>query len=266
MSVRSDVEARAAVAGGAAIIDVKEPSGGSLGMASPAVWAAVRAAVPNSVAVSVALGELRDGSRLAIAPACWSGIAYRKLGLAGAGPSWRERWREIRSRLRGESPAGRPKWVAVAYLDWETVAAPDPESVIDEAATVDECPGVLFDTADKSRRVEFDARFERWVARAKEVGRFVALAGSLDERAIRRLRPLEPDIFAVRGAACRGGDRNAPLDPDRVARLVESVERGSGPADAPGADAEPRSWDDRSTGTSFERVQTSIRPNRAEGR
>jgi uncharacterized protein (UPF0264 family) len=51
----------------------------------------------------------------------------------------------------------------------------------------------------------------------------VALAGSLDVAGIRRLRPLDPDIFAVRGAACRGGDRNGPVDPERVARLVEAA-------------------------------------------
>jgi (5-formylfuran-3-yl)methyl phosphate synthase len=232
VSVRSEVEARAALAGGAAIIDVKEPSRGSLGMASTSVWAAVRRAVPTSMIVSVALGELINWiapRRRTIEERCWDGIDFRKLGLAHAGPSWRDQWRELRARINGESsarPGGAPLWVAVAYLDWEAARAPDPESVIGEAAAIGDCLGVLFDTWDKSRRIDFDLRAARWIVQAKEVGRFVALAGSLDEPAIRRLRPLKPDIFAVRGAACRGGDRNAPIDRDRVARLVDAVSSG----------------------------------------
>jgi uncharacterized protein (UPF0264 family) len=42
--------------------------------------------------------------------------------------------------------------------------------------------------------------------------------------AIRDLRGmLDPDWFATRGAACVGGERNAAIDPDRVARLVEAL-------------------------------------------
>jgi uncharacterized protein (UPF0264 family) len=229
VSVRSDVEARAALAGGAAIIDVKEPSRGSLGMASTTVWTAVRRAVPSSVIVSVALGELNDWierSSGEIPQSCWRGIELRKLGLAGAGPTWRESWRDLRGRMDGVSsaePAGFPKWVAVVYLDWEAAPAPDPKSVIGEAAEIGDCQGILFDTWDKSRRVESGQSVARWIGQAKESGRFVALAGSLDAAEIRRLRPLGPDIFAVRGAACRGGDRNAAIDRDRVAQLVDAV-------------------------------------------
>jgi uncharacterized protein (UPF0264 family) len=229
VSVRSEDEARAALDGGAAIIDVKEPSRGSLGMAPCSVWRAVREAVPPTTIVSVALGELNDWivrRRRTIEGTDWDGIGFRKLGLGQADPCWRDQWRELRERFRGESsdrPGGAPLWVAVAYLDWEAARAPDPESVIGEAAAIGDCLGVLFDTWDKSRRIEYDRKAVRWIVRAKEAGRFVALAGSLGEAAIRRLRPLNPDIFAVRGAACRGGDRNAPVDRDRVARLAEAV-------------------------------------------
>jgi uncharacterized protein (UPF0264 family) len=229
VSVRSEAEARDALAGGAAVIDVKEPSRGSLGMAPCSVWRRVREAVPSSAIVSVALGELNDWiapRRRAIEEHLWDGIDFRKLGLAHAGPYWRDQWRELRARIDGESstrPGGSPLWVAVAYLDWEAAGAPDPESVIGEAGAIGDCLGILFDTWDKSRRIDVDRELARWTARAKSLGRFVALAGSLDEPAIRRLRPLEPDLFAVRGAACRGRNRNAPIDPDRVARLVDAV-------------------------------------------
>jgi uncharacterized protein (UPF0264 family) len=231
VSVRSVDEAYAAMAGGAAIIDVKEPSRGSLGRAPCSVWCEVRAAVPSSVLVSVALGELNewDSERVALPCGCWSGIGFRKLGLADAGPEWRDRWRDLRHRLAVEgearpgAPSGRPAWVAVVYLDWEAAGAPEPEAVVAEAAALADCPGVLFDTWDKSRRIDLDARWRRRIARVKEAGRFVALAGSLDVAAIRRLQPLDPDIFAVRGAACRSGDRHSPIDRERVARLVKAA-------------------------------------------
>ena len=52
----------------------------------------------------------------------------------------------------------------------------------------------------------------------------MALAGGLDAAAIARLAPLRPDLFAVRGAACRHGDRLAAVDPDRVALLVRAID------------------------------------------
>lgn len=229
VSVRSQDEARAAVAGGAAIIDVKEPSRGSLGMAQSSTWRRVREVVPPSTMVSVALGELADWvttEPLTIPDRDWSGIDFRKVGLADAGSAWRDRWSQLRSLLSGpptKRPEDRPKWVAVAYLDWEAARSPDPTSIIDASATLDACPGILFDTWDKLCRVAFGAEVRRWIGQAKESGLFVAMAGSLDEAAIRRLRPIGPDIFAVRGAACRGGDRNAAIDQNRVARLVEAA-------------------------------------------
>jgi uncharacterized protein (UPF0264 family) len=229
VSVRTVEEARAAVAGGAAIVDVKEPSRGSLGMAPSGIWQRVRGVVPPTIKVSVALGELVEwlgSGRTAIPEGDWNGIELRKIGLAGAGPAWRDEWGQLRSQFAGVSAKvhnDRPDWVAVAYLDWEAAQAPDPASIIDAAARIGECPGILFDTWDKSSRVAFDEKVKRWIEQAKEAGRFVAMAGSLDEATIRQLRPLRPDIFAVRGAACHGGDRNAPIDPERVARLAEAA-------------------------------------------
>ncbi|HZW31702.1 MAG TPA: (5-formylfuran-3-yl)methyl phosphate synthase [Isosphaeraceae bacterium] len=233
VSVRSADEAQAAMAGGAAIIDVKEPSRGSLGMAEFSVWRAVRQAVPASMPISVALGELKAWWRpVRLPPGCWSEIAFRKLGLACAGPDWRDRWRDLRERLdagaasRPGTLSAQPDWAAVVYLDWEAARAPEPDAIIREAAAIEDCAGVLFDTWDKSRRHDYDASWGQRIARVKASGRFVALAGSLDLEAIGRLRTLEPDVFAVRGAACRAGDRRGPIDPERVARLAAAAARG----------------------------------------
>jgi len=219
VSVRSAAEARAAVDGGASVVDVKEPDRGPLGRATPAVWRAVRAAVPASTPVSVALGELRDFDGGGPA-ADYAGVAFRKLGLAGSGPGWAGRWAEARRA----SPPG-PNWVAVAYADWEAALAPDPDAVLEAAIAAPDCAGILVDTWEKSRPGPLDATpgWVDWVARARRAGRFVALAGGLDRAAVARLAPLQPDLFAVRGAACGGGDRRGTIDPDRVAALVRAA-------------------------------------------
>jgi len=228
VSVRSAVEAQAAVAGGAAIVDVKQPSLGSLGRAPCSVWRAVRDLVPEPIPVSVALGELSewyDREPPEVPRSAWSGIGFCKLGLSNAPPDWSDRWRELRQRL-GESTCPSLAWVAVVYADWQSAGAPDPNSIIRAAAEMSECRGVLFDTWDKSRGTRVDDTWKGRIERVRASGQFVALAGSLDVEAIARLAALEPEIFAVRGAACREGDRHAAIDPEQVARLVQAAKRG----------------------------------------
>ncbi len=122
----------------------------------------------------------------------------------------------------------RTRWVAVAYADWQAAQAPDPDAVLDAALEADECSGVLVDTWDKSTPSPLDAtpRWAEWVARARRAGRFVALAGGLDLQSIARLAPLEPDLFAVRGAACDRSDRLGLVQADRVAELVRAARIG----------------------------------------
>ena len=53
----------------------------------------------------------------------------------------------------------------------------------------------------------------------------LAVAGSLNEVTIMDLPPAYPDIIAVRGAACRAGQRDGTVDVARVRRLAERVRR-----------------------------------------
>jgi uncharacterized protein (UPF0264 family) len=108
----------------------------------------------------------------------------------------------------------------VVYIDWRAARAPDPDSIIRAAGEFDECRGVLFDTWDKTCGARLDATWKPQVDRVRESGRFVAFAGSVDIEAIGRLAPLGPDIFAVRGAACAGGDRLKTVESQRVSDLA----------------------------------------------
>jgi (5-formylfuran-3-yl)methyl phosphate synthase len=226
VSVRSPVEALAAVAGGASIIDVKEPPRGALGRASPSVWRSVRDVVPASISVSVALGELSEwihfGGEPIIPPDAWRGIAFCKVGLSGAPIDWIGRWaRLLRQCEEMTQPSSAP--VAVVYTDWEAARAPHPDSVIQAAVEMPGCRVILFDTWSKASGTPLNLTWKSRIDRAKNSGLSVALAGSLDVESIKRLAVLGPDIFAVRGSACTGGDRLGSIDSERVARLVAAA-------------------------------------------
>jgi (5-formylfuran-3-yl)methyl phosphate synthase len=223
VSVRSRDEALAAVAGGADLIDVKEPLNGSLGRATPAVWCDVREVVPPQIPLSVALGELNewfDADAEWIAANSLVRMSYCKLGLSHASPDWFVRWRTLCDQTSEQFPLS-PSWVAVVYIDWRDARSPDPDSIIRAAGEFAECRGVLFDTWDKKSGVRIDDSWQAHVNRVRDSGQFVAVAGSLDIETIERLAALEPDIVAVRGAACAGGDRLKSVDSQRVSDLAQ---------------------------------------------
>lgn len=240
VSVRNADEVLAAIAGGAAIIDIKDPAAGSLGAATPAAVASVAAAVAGRAPWTVAAGELRDelsdrgrtlrwlraiGERLAASdgPAIPRPAAV-KLGLAGMAAhrpvEWRRAFHETMLALSAETAT-----VAVAYADWRRVAAPDPRDVV--AAAVEAGCGVfLIDTADKSHAPLLGAcgadDLASWIAEARAAGMGVALAGRLAIDDIPLLRPLAPDVVALRSAVCSNG-RFGPVDVALVRRAAAEV-------------------------------------------
>ena len=221
VSVRSAEEARAAVRGGANVIDVKEPDRGPLGRASAEVIDAVREAVPRNLPVSMALGELRDWKSGPDA------TRWDRLPKTGA-----RRGRAGLAKTMGRGPPLRPGWAALGRGRLRrlgkrllTPTRPRPRC----------CPG-------RSRRRGLVARYLGQVAAESahtlaRMGRMgnaspgsgggsSPLAGRLDRSAIVRLSSLRPDLFAVRGAACGGGDRLGKVDADRVADLAQVVATG----------------------------------------
>jgi len=222
VSVRSVSEAESALDAGAAIIDVKEPERGSLGRADQQIVDAVVEAIGGRVPVSAALGELLETPL----PCRSMGLNYVKWGLAACGQraDWPECLTTAATSLRKVAPLCR--MVSVAYADWERAISPAPDAVCAFACT--QKGGVfLLDTWRKDGSTLLDwlraAEVCRLARRCKEAGIRVALAGSLGLAQIASLLPAEPDWFAVRGAVCKRGVRNAAIDPSRVRTLVESL-------------------------------------------
>ncbi len=225
VSVRTASEAEAALAGGADVIDVKEPSRGALGRADDAVVDEIRRVIADRRPVSAALGELID-----FTGAAPDGVAYVKCGLAGFAKdaAWSLHWSRFREAT---APALA---VVVAYADWQCAQAPPLDEVV--AFALRQSGAILLvDTCCKDKNIQgrratlFDWLPLPWIATlirdVHEANGRIALAGSLGLGEIEQLRDLQPDWIAVRGAACEASDRGATIDRERV-RRIKSLLRG----------------------------------------
>ena len=227
VSVRSAQEAASALAGGADLIDVKEPTRGPLGAAEPRVMEEVIAVVGGSVPVSVALGEWSEWAPVRPPDGC----AFAKWGLSRLREPVAVAVRRVRDNPFSAAP------VLVAYADHERAQSPEPE-VLAEAACALGFPAFLIDTAVKDGTTLLDwmprPALARIRTRLADFGVRVAFAGSLNPGGVRILAPLRPDWIAVRGAVCTGG-RTGTVCPDRVRQLRAIIAPDLGPvvADSP---------------------------------
>jgi uncharacterized protein (UPF0264 family) len=230
VSVRSAAEASAALAGGADVIDVKEPNQGSLGAADNGTISAIVRAVAGRAPVSAALGELvdsidspnGDSARTLV-----DGISFFKLGLARCATldDWQTRWQHAIDTLLSTSSNGSPLPVAVVYADWRAAQAPSPQDIL-KATIQRRCPALLIDTWDKSAGTLFDhmpvGELERFLAEVRSHDIAVVLAGSLTGQNIAAAARLAPDLVAVRTAACEGG-RTGTVSEIRVRELKNTI-------------------------------------------
>jgi uncharacterized protein (UPF0264 family) len=230
VSVRSGDEVPAALAGGADIIDAKEPKRGSLGAVSPNVLSEIVAAVPGSCPVSIALGDVATALQVEESIAALQlkpreGPAYLKLGFAALASS-----EAITQLLRvavmtASRHASPPGIIAVAYADAAQAGTATAEAIV-QAAIKSKCAGVLLDTHQKNGRGLFsligDIGLAGWLDCARSAGLLTAVAGSLEASDIPRVSALNPDVIGARGAACEGG-RDGVVSRERVAALRRKI-------------------------------------------
>lgn len=236
VSVRSAAEAEAALEGGAEVIDVKDPARGPLGRADLGVLREVIAAVAGRAPVSAALGELIEwGGRDPAEYPLPEGTAFVKVGLSACDRrDWKPLLADLRARVEAHAsaPLQLPKWIAVAYADQAWARSPAPLEVL-RFAEANGFAGLLLDTWEKNENRLTDwiirEELERLVAQTQWAGMTVALAGSLREEEIRAMADLGPDLFAVRGAVCRGGERDGEVSARAVRRLKSLLHDGATP-------------------------------------
>lgn len=229
VSVRSPAEAQRALAGGADIIDVKDPGRGSLGRAEDSVIrqiAALPALRERRNPLSIALGEVDHVDAEGGGPLPAS-ATFAKIGLAGLRGSgdWVARWRSVREDHDRRS-GRRLRWIAVIYADELAARSPSPEAIL-TAATETVCGGVLVDTFDKSDGSLLDCvpldHLAAWARFSRDHGLLFAVAGRLSLQEVPRVCSIAPDVVAVRSAVCRREDRRAEICIDRVAALKRAL-------------------------------------------
>jgi (5-formylfuran-3-yl)methyl phosphate synthase len=212
VSVESAVEAMDALAGGADVIDAKDPRTGALGRVAPRVLAEIAAAVAGSGRpLSAALGDACDETAIEdSARVCASaGAAFVKVGFAGIASAARID-ALIAAALRGARRGdGLPSSViAVAYADADRTSSLDRDTLVDVAARGG-AAGVLLDTADKRgpalRELMTPRALKSWVGAAHRAGLLVAVAGKLSADDLTLAYDAGADIAGVRTAACAGG-------------------------------------------------------------
>ena len=213
ISAADEEEAAEAVAGGADIIDVKNPWEGALGASFPWTIRSVRKIVPSNVEVSCTIGDLPNlpGSvSLAALGAAATGVDYVKVGLSGAKTA-EDAVFLLSSAVKAAKQHNQAvKVVATGYADAERIGAISPLLVprIAEKAKADVA---MVDTAVKDGRDLFtfltNEQIRRIVHDAHDRGLLVALAGSLKKEQVPSVFALKADIVGLRGAACTNSDR-----------------------------------------------------------
>ena len=241
VSVARAGEVVPALAGGAGILDVKDPRTGSLGAADPAVVRAARRAAPEHVAVSAALG---DRLLAAAADACTgdagagitsmsalgcelagAGAGLLKVGLADATPDAAvAALRRLGEALAREGSRGAaPLLVAVGFADGGVAPFRLP-AVAAEAGVA----GAMLDTLRKGPsivEVLGEELLANWVVEVHARGLLAGIAGSLRLEDLGRVAALGPDVVGVRGAVCNGG-RNGRVSAELVRRARAQLALG----------------------------------------
>jgi hypothetical protein len=235
----NEQEASEAIAGGADIIDVKNPQEGALGANFPWVIKRIREITPKNIQVSCALGDVPNlpGSiSLAALGAASLGVDYIKVGLYGFKTP-----EEAVFLLQNVNKAAKEcnpkiKIAAAGYADAERIGALDP-MLIPEIASLAQVDLAMIDTAVKDRKNLFNfltaKQLEKFIDSAHKLGLEAALAGSLRKQDLPLVYGLGADVAGLRGAACTNSDRvNGQITRKLVQELVETVKQAEKQAKA----------------------------------
>jgi hypothetical protein len=223
ISVVSAEEARAAMAGGAEILDVKNPAEGSLGAQSPSVICEIKSLVSDRVELSAAIGDMPNlpgTAALAALGAATCGADYIKVGLHG--PRTELEAITLLCAVRQAVLEFKTSVIAAGYADFMRAGTLNPMN-LPAIATSAGVRGFLLDTAIKDGQsllafMDLPA-LRLLVEQAHGAGLFIGLAGALRAQDLASLRDIGADIIGLRSAVCHNHHRNEPLDPDRVRQL-----------------------------------------------
>ena len=207
------------------IIDVKNPSEGSLGANFP--WVIREIKTLSSKPLSAAIGDFDykpGGAALAAYGAACAGADYVKIGLAFSG---REKARDVIGAVVKAVKEEFPyKYVVIAaYSDYQRMHSISPFEMAPLAA---DCGAdvAMVDTGIKDRQSTFafmnEDQLRSFTQTNKKLGLRTALAGALKFEDMEALKRINPDIIGVRGMVC-GGDRNATVREDLIKTALAMI-------------------------------------------
>jgi (5-formylfuran-3-yl)methyl phosphate synthase len=228
----NEAEAKEAIAGGADIIDVKNPLEGALGANYPSVIKGIKELTPKPLEVSCAIGDapnLPGTISLAALGAASLGVDYIKVGLYGV-KTVEDAVFLLKQVVKATKDCNlNIKVVAAGYADAEKIGTLNPP-LIPEIAHQAGADIAMLDTATKDGSNLFTyqsaIKLKAFVDKAHVLGLQAALAGSLRKQDISTIYNLGTDIIGLRGAACTGSDRNnGHITRELVAELVAAVKQ-----------------------------------------
>lgn len=221
-SVRNRDEACAALAGGAHIIDLKEPRHGALGAVPPGVIRDVVREVAGRTPVSATVGDLPmlpEVLSAAVEQTAALGPDFIKIGFFATDDT---DWSACTEALQTCARRGMTL-VAVLFADQQ----PDLASLTDFAARG--FHGVMVDTADKTSGPLTShwgmTRLAEFTDRVHALGMIAGLAGGLSLSRLPDLLPLKADYLGLRGALCDPSGRSGTLMPHRVVEARALLDR-----------------------------------------
>jgi uncharacterized protein (UPF0264 family) len=230
ISPTDEKEAMEAIAGGADIIDVKNPKEGALGASFPWVIKRIREITPKHIEVSCALGDapnLPCAVSLAALGAATTGVDYVKVGLYGVKTKEDAVYlmQNVTKAVRGCNSS--IKVVATGYADAKRIGSVDP-LLVPSIAREAEADVAMIDTAVKDGKNLFafltTDQLRSFVNAAHAYGLKAALAGSLRKEDLPAVHALGADIAGLRSAACTNSDRvNGRVTREIVRALVEAA-------------------------------------------
>jgi uncharacterized protein (UPF0264 family) len=226
----NEQEALEAIAGGADIIDVKNPKEGALGASFPWVIKRILQVTPKTIEVSCTLGDMPNlpGSvALAAFGAALTGVNYIKCSMYGL--KTREEAIYLLGNVVKAAKEVNPsiKVAAAGFADAERVGSIIP-SLIPKIAREANADLAMLDTALKDGKNLLDfldrTQLEFFVDESHRLGLKAALAGSIRKENLQQLCALGADVIGVRGAACTHGDRvNGHITKEKVAELTKII-------------------------------------------
>ena len=239
VSVRNATEAAVVAQHQVAIVDIKEPANGALGMPDPTVVTEILKQLPVDQTVSLALGELADltpekvrdyFSRCKIPQP----EIFAKIGLAGMNDdvNWPAKWGKVLNSM-----PDKVNHVAVAYADYSLAQSPLIDVVL-KTGVRHGCQAMLLDTFTKTAGGSLDHvsldELQRHLSFTNANGIRFVLAGSITSNVLSKVVDLNIDLIGVRGAVCESGVRTSSISIVRLREFLSELDEFSNRESAQG--------------------------------